>query len=378
MPFGYYRLIMADHLTIPQELLPSDGRFGVGPSRIPASALDSLLHSSVLGTSHRQAPVKQLVGGIQAKLSELFSLPEGYQVVLGNGGATAFWDAATFSLVFSRALHLVCGEFSAKFAACTGAAPFLDPSVVVEAPAGSAPQLDYSPGCDVVAWAHCETSTGVVMPVLRPDPAPLTLVDGTSAAGAIPFDPLQVDAYYFSLQKAFASEGGLWVCLLSPAALERIQSITDSGRWIPDFLSLQLAADNALLHQTYNTPALSPLVLFDANLDWMLDLGGLEASSAISARSAGIIYDWAEKSAFAQPFVDDPALRSPTVATIDFSDQVDAQLLAANLRANGILDVEPYRKLGRNQLRVALFPAIPSSDVELLTQAVDWLVAALD
>lgn len=359
---------------IPAELLPSDGRFGVGPSKIPPGAVKGLSLSDLIGTSHRQPPVRQLVAGIQEKLSEVLSLPEDYQVVLGNGGATAFWDVATCSLIERRSLHLAFGEFGAKFAGCTARAPFLEEPVLVEAPAGQAPAIASSPECDVSAWPHNETSTGVMMPVERPQGEGLVLIDGTSAAGAIAFNASEMDAYYFSLQKAFASEGGLWVACLSPAALERAARIDLSGRWIPDFLSLQKAIDNAPLSQTYNTPSLISLLLLDAQLDWIISRGGIEAAQERSLRSAGIIYSWAEGCPVAEPFVADPAHRSITVATIDFSDEVDALEIAARLRENGIVDVEPYRKLGRNQLRVSLFPAVDPEDVGKLTQCIDWLL----
>lgn len=360
---------------MPPELLPEDGRFGVGPSKIPFAAVKNLALSSVIGTSHRQPPVRSLVSGIQEKLSELLVLPDGYQVVLGNGGATAFWDVATSSLIEQRSLHLAFGEFGAKFAGCAAQAPFLEQPVVVEAPAGQrAPEVRDFGNCDVAAWPHNETSTGVMMPVRRPAGDGLVLIDGTSAAGAVAFDAAQADAYYFSLQKAFASEGGLWVACLSPAAVERAERIDGSGRWIPDFLSLQKAIDNSRLHQTYNTPALITLLLLDDQLEWMIDLGGLEAAEARSCRSAEIIYSWAESCPLAEPFVADPASRSITVATIDFSDEVDALKIAARLRENGIVDVEPYRKLGRNQLRVSLFPAVDPEDVRKLTGCIDWLL----
>jgi len=372
---------------IPEALKPSDGRFGSGPSRLRPDAVEHLaaVGGSVLGTSHRQAPVRALVGEIRAGLRELFSAPDGYEVLLGNGGTTAFWDAAACCLVAERALHLSCGEFSAKFAACTRRAPFLAAPAVIESPPGDAPApvLSAGAGADVVAWAHNETSTGVTIPVRRPPGAgsgELVLIDATSAAGALEVDLGQADAYYFAPQKAFASDGGLWLALLSPAALARIERIeaqrptVGPERWIPAFLSLSLALENSRRDQTYNTPAIATLLLLADQLRWMLANGGLEAMAARSARSSEHVYEWAQAHPHAWPFVADPAKRSPVVATIDFDDAVDAGALAAALRDNGIVDVEPYRKLGRNQLRIATFPAIDPADVRALTACIDWLL----
>ncbi|HEX3693213.1 MAG TPA: phosphoserine transaminase [Solirubrobacteraceae bacterium] len=370
---------MAD-LAIPDELRPADGRFGCGPSKVRPQALERLAREggAVMGTSHRQQPVKALVGQIRAGLEQLFSLPDGYEVALGNGGATAFWDAACFCLVQRRALHLSFGEFSGKFAQATGAAPFLEDPIVIEAPAGDAPDpaAIQADGADVLAWAHNETSTGVIAPVLRPAGAgeALVLIDATSGAGGLALDVSQVDAYYFAPQKAFASDGGLWLALLSPAAQERIARIADSGRYTPAFLSLPIALENSLKDQTYNTPAVSSLFLLADQVRWMLDLGGLDACVARSRESSSHLYAWAERSAHATPFVSDPAKRSPVVGTIDFDEGVDAKQLAATLRFNGIVDVEPYRKLGRNQLRIGMFPAVDPDDVRALTACIDWVV----
>jgi phosphoserine aminotransferase len=365
-------------LTIPAELLPADGRFGCGPSKVRLEQLQALAAAgAVMGTSHRQQPVKAIVGRVRAGLRELFSLPDGYEVVLGNGGSTAFWDIATFGLVKDRALHLTYGEFSAKFAESTKGAPFLSDPVVIKAEPGSAPEPTSDPSCDVVAWAHNETSTGVAVPVVRPTSASadqLVLIDATSGAGGLPVDIRNADAYYFAPQKGFAADGGLWVALMSPAALRRAAEIAASDRWIPPFLSLATAMDNSLKDQTYNTPALSTLILMAEQIDWMLGLGGLDACVARTRESSSTLYSWAEKAEFATPFVSDPALRSQVVGTIDFTDAVDAAAVAKVLRANGVVDTEPYRKLGRNQLRVGMFPAIDPADVAALTACIDWVV----
>ncbi len=371
-------------LQIPHGLKPADGRFGSGPSRVRPEQLLDLADTGakLMGTSHRQKPVRQLVGRVREGLAALFALPEGYEVVLGNGGTTAFWDAATCGLVGERALHLTYGEFSSKFAACTRSAPFLADPVVVDAPAGDAPEPRADAAADVLAWAHNETSTGVMVAAERPADAgdSLVLIDATSGAGGLPADVSQVDAYYFAPQKGFASDGGLWLALLSPAAIARIEQIerdrpsTGPARWIPDFLSLSIALDNSRKDQTYNTPAIATLFLLGDQLNWMLEHGGLEAMVARTSESARTLYGWAEAHAYATPFVSDPAKRSLVVGTIDFSDEVDAAGLAATLRANGILDVEPYRKLGRNQLRVAMFPATDPAEVKALTACIDWVL----
>jgi phosphoserine aminotransferase len=370
-------------LLIPEELKPDDGRFGSGPSRIRPERLEHLASSgtSVMGTSHRQKPVKQLVARVRAGLRELFTLPDSYEVVLGNGGTTAFWDAAACCLVRERALHLAYGEFSSKFAASTRSAPFLRDPIVVEAPAGDAPQPTGDPGADVIGWAHNETSTGVMVPVIRPANAgqALVLIDATSGAGGLPVDVGHADAYYFAPQKGFASDGGLWLALLSPAALERIASLAGAGdgRWIPEFLSLKTALENSVKDQTYNTPAVATLFLLADQLDWMLEQGGLDAMVARTSESSGHLYAWAEQHEHATPFVSDPAKRSLVVGTIDFDDEVDAAAVAGTLRANGIVDVEPYRKLGRNQLRIAMFPATDPADVRALTACIDWVLERL-
>jgi phosphoserine aminotransferase len=368
-------------LQIPAELKPADGRFGSGPSRVRQAQLDALAGpgAAIMGTSHRQKPVRELVGRVRAGLTELFALPDGYEVLLGNGGTTAFWDAATCGLVSERSLHLTYGEFSGKFAACTRQAPFLAEPIVVSADPGDAPAPVADPSADVIAWAHNETSTGVMVPVARPDGAgdALVLIDATSGAAGLPVDPRECDVYYFAPQKGFASDGGLWLAAASPAAIERIETIAaapPTERWIPDFLSLSTALENSRKDQTYNTPALATLLLLADQLEWMLAGGGLDGMVKRTTASSQILYAWAEGQALATPFVSDPEKRSLVVGTIDFADSVDAAGLAAQLRANGIVDVEPYRKLGRNQLRVAMFPATDPSDVAALTACVDWLL----
>jgi phosphoserine aminotransferase len=370
-------------LKIPDELKPADGRFGSGPSRVRPEQLSALATTgaAVMGTSHRQKPVKDLVARIRSGLRELFSAPDDYEIALGNGGTTAFWEAATCCLVSERAFHLTYGEFSSKFAACTRAAPFLEEPVIDSAEPGDAPDpVGIEAGdADVVAWAHNETSTGVMVTVIRPPGSgdALVLIDATSGAGGLPVDVTQADAYYFAPQKGFASDGGLWLALLSPAAIERIEALVSErprNRWIPEFLSLKTALENSIKDQTYNTPAIATLFLVADQLDWMLGLGGLEAMEARTTESSNILYGWAEGHESATPFVSDPAKRSLVVGTIDFDDGVDAAALAATLRANGIVDVEPYRKLGRNQLRIAMFPATEPADVQALTESIDWVL----
>ena len=368
-------------LEIPPALRPIDGRFGCGPSKVRADQLARLAgeHAGLMGTSHRQRPVKALVGRVRTGVAELLGAPEGYEVALGNGGTTAFWDAAAFGLVRERALALVYGEFSRKFATVTERAPFLGDPIVLQADPGDAPEPAALPGADVVGWAHNETSTGVMVPVRRPAGAQagtdvLVLIDATSGAGGLPLDAAHADAYYFAPQKSFGSDGGLWLALLSPAAIERIEAIAATDRWIPDFLSLSQALDNSRKDQTLNTPALATLAMLADQLDWMLDQGGLTWCVARTTASSELLYGWAEASSYATPFVADPAKRSLVVGTIDFADDVDAGRVAATLRANGIVDVEPYRKLGRNQLRIAMFPAIEPADVQALTGCIDWVV----
>jgi phosphoserine aminotransferase len=366
-------------IVIPAALKPGDGRFGSGPSKVRPAALRRLASdgAALLGTSHRQAPVRGLVAGIRAGLRELFSLPEDYAVALGNGGASAFWEIAAFGLVSKRALHLVNGEFSSKFAEVTTTAPFLADPVIVAAEPGSAPPLPTtSQGADVLAWAHNETSTGVMIEVARPAgmPESLIVIDGTSGAGGLPLDASQADVYYFAPQKSFASDGGLWLALLSPAALERAAQISHSGRYIPAFLSLVIALESSALEQTPNTPAIATLYLLAEQLDWMLGNGGLDWCVARTRESSDHLYGWAAACSVATPFVPDPRLRSWVVGTIDFEPSVDAAALAGSLRANGIVDVEPYRKLGRNQLRIAMYPAIEPDDVRALTACIDYLL----
>ena len=369
-------------LTIPAGLKPADGRFGCGPSKVRPEQLAALAAtgSSLMGTSHRQKPVKSLVGRIRAGLSELFSLPDGYEVVLGNGGTTAFWDAAALALVRDRSLHLTYGEFSAKFAAVTTRAPFLADPVVVSAPPGDAPAPVADPSCDLIGWAHNETSTGVMVPVCRPagSQGALVAIDATSGAGGLPVRAADVDVYYFAPQKCFASDGGLWIALLSPAALERVAEIGSSDRWVPEFLSLPTALDNSRKDQTYNTPAVATLLLLVDQIEWMLAGGGLDWCVARTTDSSSRLYSWAESAQYATPFVVDPAKRSLVVGTVDFVDSVDAAAVAAVLRANGIVDTEPYRKLGRNQLRIGMFPAVEPDDVAALTACIDWVVERLD
>jgi phosphoserine aminotransferase len=368
------------YLEIPADLRPADGRFGCGPSKVRPEQLERLASEGamVMGTSHRQKPVKALVGRVRAGLTDLFALPDGYEVALGNGGTTAFWDAAAAGLVRDRALHLTYGEFSQKFATVTTKAPFLEDPIVLSAEPGDAPAPASDPAADAVAWAHNETSTGAMVPVERPEGDALVLIDATSGAGGLPVDVAQADAYYFAPQKAFASDGGLWLALLSPAAQERIEELASGAdRWIPESLNLATALDNSRKDQTYNTPAVATLFLLADQLDWMNGLGGLAGCVARTTANSAHLYGWAEDTAFATPFVKDPAKRSLVVGTIDFDDQVDAARIAATLRANGIVDTEPYRKLGRNQLRIGLFPAIDLADVQALTACIDWVVERL-
>ncbi len=369
-------------VVIPAGLLPSDGRFGSGPTRIRDAQLEALTAAgrTLLGTSHRQAPVRGLVQRVREGLAGLFGLPDDYLVVLGNGGTTAFWEVAAFGLIAGRSQHLSFGEFSSKFARVTAAAPWLtDPSVLTSA-TGTHPLAQAEPGIDAYALTHNETSTGVAMPVRRvsgADDGALMLVDATSAAGGIAVAAGEFDAYYFAPQKCFGSDGGLWLALLSPAAVERAGRIAASDRYIPEFLSLQLAIDNSRLQQTYNTPAVATLVLLAEQVDWMLANGGMAWTTSRTAASSGILYDWAVKSPLASPFVADPAQRSPVVATIDFADSVDASALSAVLRENGIVDTDSYRKLGRNQLRIGTFPAVEPADVEALTACIDYVLDRL-
>lgn len=368
-------------LVIPDALKPADGRFGCGPSKVRPEQLSALQATAggvpIMGTSHRQKPVKAVVGRIRQGIRDLFQLPEGYEVMLGNGGTTAFWDAAAAGLVREKALHLSFGEFSNKFASVTGSAPFLQDPIVVKSDPGDAPEVQSDPSVDVVAWAHNETSTGVMLGVKRPDGDALVLVDATSGAGGLPLDPTQADVYYFAPQKSFAADGGLWLALLSPAAQERIAELAlSTDRWIPEFLSLTTALDNSKKDQTYNTPAVATLLMLADQVEWMNANGGLGFTTGRTRQSSAALYGWAEESSFATPFVQDTAKRSLVVGTIDFDAAVDAAAVAAALRANGIVDVEPYRKLGRNQLRVGMFPAIDPADVQALTSCIDFVVEA--
>jgi phosphoserine aminotransferase len=376
----------ATTISIPAELLPADGRFGSGPSKVRPEqvAYLSSIATTVLGTSHRQKPVKDLVHRVRDGLAELFALPEGYEVILGNGGSTAFWDIAAFNLVSERAQHLAFGEFSAKFANVTDRAPFLGPSTIIKAEPGALATARAEDGVDVYAWPQNETSTGVMAPVQRvagtaasADGGPLVLIDATSGAGGLPVDVSQVDAYYFAPQKNFASDGGLWLAILSPAALERVARISASGRWIPDFLDLTTAIDNSRKDQTYNTPAVATLAMLAAQLEWMLAQGGLSWATDRTLDSSSRLYEWAQRTAYTTPFVSDPAARSQVVGTIDVEEQIDAATIAKVLRRHGVVDVEPYRKLGRNQLRVAMFPAVEPTDVTALTTCVDYVVSQL-
>jgi phosphoserine aminotransferase len=369
-------------LVIPAELKPKDGRFGSGPAKIRPEQLAALAGSGAtyLGTSHRQPPVRSLVRRIRGGLAELFHLPADYTVVLGNGGTSAFWEMATFGLIREHSQHLSFGEFSARFAALAGRAPWLSAPTVVASAAGTHPAPWPEPGADAYALTHNETSTGVAMPVHRPpgaDPGSLVLVDATSAAGGLPVRAQEFDVYYFAPQKGLGSDGGLWIALLSPAAVDRVHEIAAAGRYIPDFLSLRIALENAASDQTYNTPAVATLFLLAEQIEWMLSQGGLAWTTARTARSADILYTWAEKAAYADPFVADPAQRSQVVGTIDIASGVSADGIAASLRANGIVDTESYRKLGRNQLRIGMFPAVDPADVEALTACIDYVAARI-
>ncbi|MEY9487920.1 phosphoserine transaminase [Streptomyces calvus] len=369
-------------IRIPADIKPADGRFGAGPSKVRTEALDALAATgtSLMGTSHRQAPVKNLVGKVREGIRELFRLPDGYEVILGNGGSTAFWDVATHGLIENKSQHLSFGEFSSKFAKAAKLAPWLAEPTVVSADPGTHPEARAEAGVDVYAFTHNETSTGVAMPIRRvagADEGALVLVDATSGAGGLPVDIAETDVYYFAPQKSFASDGGLWIGVFSPAAIERAERIHASGRHVPEFFSLPTAIDNSRKNQTYNTPALATLFLLNEQLEWMNGQGGLDFTTGRTAQSARTLYGWAEDVKFATPFVTDPAKRSQVIGTIDFTDEVDAAAVAKVLRANGIVDTEPYRKLGRNQLRVAMFPAIDPADIEALTKCIDYVIEQL-
>jgi phosphoserine aminotransferase len=373
---------VSDAPQIPRDLLPADGRFGAGPSKIQPAHLDALAAtgSALMGTSHRQAPVRDLVGRVRSGLAELFSLPDGYEVVLGNGGATAFWDIATFGLIEQKSQHLSFGEFSAKFASAAAAAPWLAAPSVIKSEPGSRPVAVAEDGVDLYAWAHNETSTAVMAPVVRPagiSPDALVVIDATSGAGGLPVDVSETDVYYFAPQKSFASDGGLWLALMSPAALERAATIAATDRHIPAFFDLPTAISNSALNQTYNTPGVATLFLMAEQLDWMNASGGLSAMVERTTASSDALYTWAEKSPYAFPYVAEPSHRSLVIGTIDFEEPIDAARIAAVLRANGIVDTEPYRKLGRNQLRIAMYPAVDPADVEALTACIDWVIERL-
>jgi phosphoserine aminotransferase len=369
-------------IVIPAELLPVDGRFGAGPSKVRPEQIQALVEKSVsvMGTSHRQKPVKNEVAAMRAGLAEMFSIPAGYEVVIGNGGTTAFWEVATFGLIRDRAQFLTFGEFGAKFASSAKAAPFLGEQSVIKSEAGDAPTFTADAGLDAYCTPHNETSTGVAIPPVRPagaDKDALVLIDATSGAGGLPVDLSQVDVYYFSPQKCFASDGGLFVAIMSPAAIARAEEIKASGRYIPAFLDLMTAIENSRLDQTYNTPAVATILMLNEQIKWFNANGGLDWCVARTKESSDAIYEWAMASDFATPFVSDPAKRSQVVATIDFDESIDAEVVAKVLRANGVVDTEPYRKLGRNQLRISVFPAVEPSDVRQLLKCIDFVIAQL-
>ncbi len=368
-------------IQIPADLLPADGRFGAGPSKIQPGHLAALAATGVelMGTSHRQAPVRNVVGRVLEGLGDLFGLPEGYEVVLGNGGATAFWDIAAFGLIEKKSQHLTFGEFSSKFASSVKAAPWLDAPSIIDAAPGSRAVAVAEEGVDAYAWAHNETSTAVMSPVVRPaaTDGALVLIDATSGAGGLPVDLAETDVYYFAPQKCFASDGGLWFAVFSPAAIERAERIAASDRYIPPFFDLKTAIDNSRLNQTYNTPAVATLFLMAEQLDWMNGQGGLDGMVERTTASANALYGWAERTSYTTPYVADPADRSLVIGTIDFDESIDAAQIAKVLRANGIVDTEPYRKLGRNQLRIGMYPAVDATDVEALTRSIDHVVGAL-
>ena len=372
---------VSNDIKIPDNIKPKDGRFGCGPSKIRPEALSALIQSgaSILGTSHRQKPVKNVVHNVREGLTSLFSLPEGYEVILGNGGSTAFWDIATFGLIEKRSQHLVFGEFSSKFAIAAAEAPFLGEPTVIKSEPGTHPVAVAEAGIDTYALTHNETSTGVSMPIIRPagTEGAIVLVDATCAAGGLSVDMKQCDTYYFAPQKSFASDGGLWIAIMSPAAIARAEKIKADKRWVPAFFDLGIAIENSRLDQTYNTPALATIILLAEQIEWMNSNGGLSFAAGRSAQSASKLYTWAEKTSYTTPFVTDPAMRSNVVGTINFDDSIDATKVAAALRANGIVDTEPYRKLGKNQLRVGMFPAVEPSDIDALTASIDFVVAAL-
>ena len=369
-------------IVIPADLLPVDGRFGAGPSKVRPEQIQALVEKSVsvMGTSHRQKPVKNEVAALRAGLAEMFTLPAGYEVVIGNGGTTAFWEIATFGLLRDRAQFLTFGEFGSKFASSAKAAPFLGEQSVIKSEPGDAPEFVAAAGLDAYCTPHNETSTGVAIPPVRPagaDKDALVLIDATSGAGGLPVDLSQVDVYYFSPQKCFASDGGLFVAIMSPAAIARAEEIKASGRYIPAFLDLMTAIENSRLDQTYNTPAVATILMMNEQIKWFNANGGLDWCVSRTKESSDAIYDWATASSYATPFVTDPAKRSQVVATVDFDESIDAEVVAKVLRANGVVDTEPYRKLGRNQLRISVFPAVEPSDVRQLLKCIDFVIAAL-
>ena len=367
-------------IRIPDAIKPVDGRFGSGPSKVRPEGVEALsaVSRTFLGTSHRQKTVKDQVARMRRGLAEFFSMPDGYEVILSNGGTSAFWDTATFGLVRDKAQFAEFGEFGAKFVKAVTDAPFLAEPTVHRAPGGQAAYLSAEAGVDLYASVHNETSTGVAVPVRRvegADPDALLLTDATSGGGSLDVDLRETDVYYLAPQKALGSDGGIWLALMSPAAIDRAYEIKGGGRYIPQFLDLVTAIEQSRLEQTYNTLALATVFLAAEQLDWMNAQGGLSWAVKRSAESAAAIYGWADRSSFATPFVADPALRSAAVATIDFDDSLDAAAIAKVLRSNGIVDTEPYRKLGRNQLRIAMYPAIDASDIEALTACIDYVVA---
>ncbi|NCU78661.1 MAG: phosphoserine transaminase [Actinobacteria bacterium] len=368
-------------IKIPDNLKPSDGRFGCGPSKILPNSIANLAsnYQSVLGTSHRQKPVKEVVAQVRSGLKSLFSLPDGYEVIIGNGGSTAFWDIATFGLIENKSQHLVFGEFSSKFATCATQAPMISEPSIIKAEPGSHPDVRVEDGIDAYALTHNETSTGVMMPIKRPAGADsaLVLVDATSAAGGLEIDISQTDCYYFAPQKSFASDGGLWIAIISAAAIARVEKIKASGRWVPAFFDLSIAIENSRLDQTYNTPALATIILLAEQLKWINENGGLKFASGRSADSANRLYSWAQNTSYTSPFVTDPKMRSKVVGTINFDDSIDALEVAKILRANGIVDTDPYRKLGKNQLRIGMFPAVEPSDIDALTKSIEYVVERL-
>ena len=368
-------------IKIPDNLKPSDGRFGCGPSKILPNSIANLAtnYQKVLGTSHRQKPVKEVVGQVRSGLKSLFSLPDGYEVIIGNGGSTAFWDIATFGLIENKSQHLVFGEFSSKFATCASQAPMISEPSIIKAEPGSHPDVKVEDGIDVYALTHNETSTGVMMPIKRPagTASALVLVDATSAAGGLDLDISQSDCYYFAPQKSFASDGGLWIALMSAAAIARVEKIKASNRWVPAFFDLSIAIENSRLDQTYNTPALATIILLAEQLKWMNENGGLKFAAGRSADSANRLYSWAQNTSYTTPFVTDPNMRSKVVGTINFDDSIDALEVAKILRANGIVDTDPYRKLGKNQLRIGMFPAVEPSDIDALTKSIEYVVERL-